>query len=351
MLATLMGPDATILRARRDENALRRRRPGTGRTTTKRSFGLKLPTALHGLIGRKTGLPLKENVARDVHNLDDVGAFWRDSLEGGLVDKTAASPPTAPIPDPADDLQMKEVQDGAVSATPKPAPQPEEAEPVEARPPAAVMEDTTAPHHNDTQALNPFQRANRLMRTPAGPSNSARMQAEPEEEPEQPEVAPQKEAAEEPQKSQEDEWPAPRQEAAFRRANKLPRTPAAGAPAERPTPAEQCAPAEPVAEAADVFKPANKLMRTPAAPANDPPTEVRLAPRASRTPTSMPPTRTSPRAPPCCRRLTRTTLWPALRKSFSSPRRLPLTRPLLSSPPHQYRPWSTIDRWARRRWL
>ena len=119
MLATLMGPDATILRARRDENALRRRRPGTGRTTTKRSFGLKLPTALHGLIGRKTGLPLKENVARDVHNLDDVGAFWRDSLEGGLVDKTAASPPTAPIPDPADDLQMKEVQDGAVSATPR----------------------------------------------------------------------------------------------------------------------------------------------------------------------------------------------------------------------------------------
>ena len=57
---TLGGMLGSALGVRRDANTIRRR--GTGRSTTKRSFGIKLPTLVpvHGLIGRKTGLPLKQ---------------------------------------------------------------------------------------------------------------------------------------------------------------------------------------------------------------------------------------------------------------------------------------------------
>ena len=94
MLAAL--PVRSALGARKEANQIRRK--GTGRSTTKRSFGIKLPSLLptHGLVGRRTGIPLKQSVAQDNHNLDDVTHFWRDSLEGGAA-RSDALPAAEPL--------------------------------------------------------------------------------------------------------------------------------------------------------------------------------------------------------------------------------------------------------------
>ena len=81
------------LAVRRDDGNIMRRR-GTGRETTKRSFAIGLVVPAQNLVGRRTGLPLKQQGRRDSHELDNVQDFWRDSVDS----ETGASEPVQPTP-------------------------------------------------------------------------------------------------------------------------------------------------------------------------------------------------------------------------------------------------------------
>ena len=189
----------SILRARRDDNVIRRR--GTGRATTKRTFAFKLASLVPGLVGRKTGLPLKQNGKRDSNNLDNVSDFWRDSIESAqgtdtplgtaAVEPPAHSPHPPVVPTPGTEAHAATVPHAHAA-------EPVVHEPIDDEPVADEQVDDEpvddepvapeAPSGNPT----PFRRANKLMRTPAGPP----VVPEPEEEEEE-EAAAEEEAVEE----------------------------------------------------------------------------------------------------------------------------------------------------------
>ena len=216
-----------VNRVRRDEK--RARRPGTGRVTTERKFTLAA-RAVSGLgrIGRRTGLPLKQGVKRDAYGLDDVSAFWRDSLESGAG---------APL----------EEGDAQADSSVAPAPVQPTVAAADAREPEAAPAPEPAPAAPTTSEANPFRRANKLMRTPRPARSAPVEETDPTAIADQPAFAAEEEAA----------ATAPQPVAA---------TPAAPTPvAPAPAPAvESAGPSE--AEApptADPFRRVNKLMRTP----------------------------------------------------------------------------------------
>lgn len=124
--ATMANPLSALLR--RDGN--RTRRAGTGRQTTKRTFAITLPTVSVAFTRAAPPIATTRGGKRDAQGLDDVEHFWRDSLESAAADG-AIHPPLGD---------------------------------------AAAAEHEEAPQPSANGAPTPFRRANKLMRTPAGPA-------------------------------------------------------------------------------------------------------------------------------------------------------------------------------------
>ena len=64
----------------------RRRRTVLGRGSVRKSFAAKI-----GVKGRKTGVAVKENVAKDANGMDDIDAFWDDSSAASSANESIRS--------------------------------------------------------------------------------------------------------------------------------------------------------------------------------------------------------------------------------------------------------------------